>query len=419
MQLLRTVLAVLLLPVATADCPSGGNLDWLTCRTKEIIAGCKLRILPTSPINKGINASFAYTPDASHGYGAQWTRDFQYTVAGAWQLMDEASVKKSVRYTFAGQRADGCMPDRVQVDGASIMNPGSIAYGHAWDNMPFGVLLLASTVTAWPDKELFCELEPLARKALDFVNRSSSNHMVYNDPIRPNCTYGFTDTVAKTGNLLFCSLLYVDASRRMANLSAKYGCGNTQQYRVEAQQVSSEIDTTMKDVHSDLWLAATIDNALPDVWGSAYLVALNLSTPARQKAAMQTMVDNKDVYFRSGQVRSLPFPQLWTRCDFSPGGQGHCVPNGTYQNGAYWATPLPYITSAMIRTGHADFAKELLAEAIDDFKTGGIYEDVDYGFPAHAKGVLNYTASATNVLLAARMLEATEKGEYAEWPSSM
>jgi len=35
--------------------------------------------------------------------------------------------------------------------------------------------------------------------------------------------------VAKTGNLLFCSLLYVDASRQLAKLSAKYGCGATAQ----------------------------------------------------------------------------------------------------------------------------------------------------------------------------------------------
>lgn len=46
----------------------------------------------------GINATSAYTPDATHTYGAQWTRDFQYTVSGASELMDELSVKASVRY---------------------------------------------------------------------------------------------------------------------------------------------------------------------------------------------------------------------------------------------------------------------------------------------------------------------------------
>jgi hypothetical protein len=48
-----------------------------------------------------------------------------------------------------------------------------------------------------------------------------------------------------------------------------------------------------------------------------------------------------------------------------------CAPNGTYQNGAYWATPLSYIASAMLATDHANFLEELLAEAIVDFKSHG------------------------------------------------
>lgn len=300
--------------------------------------------MSTSPLNKGIGAKSAYTPDATHSYGAQWTRDFQYTVFGASELMNATSVKASVRYTFAGQRSDGCMPDRVQTNGDSVMAPGgempgnarNPAHDHAWDNGPFAVLLLTSTVSAWPDKQLFCDLEPQARKALDFVNRSA-NQLVYNDPVRPNCTYGFTDTVAKTGNLLFCSLLFVDASQQMATLSERYGCGDSKQYSREAQQVGGAINV-MEDPSGPLWLAATLDNAYPDVWGSAYLVALNLSSRAKRTAAMSELVARKQLYFRAGQVRSLPFPYVWTRCNFSPNGRGcreskcsGCPGNGTYQ----------------------------------------------------------------------------------------
>ena len=80
---------------------------------------------------------------------------------------------------------------------------------------------------------------------------------------------------------------------------------------------------------------------------------------------------------------------------------------------------MPYLTAALIRTGHSGFAQSLLQECIDDFKTNGIYEDVDYGLPAHSRGVLNYTASATNVLWAATKLEAFQAGELSAeriWP---
>ena len=414
-------------PPCKASCDHCVDVPWLTCRTKMIVEGCREPIHADSPLRRGNNATLAYTPDASHGYNAQWTRDFQYTVSGASELMDAESVKKSVRYTFAGQRADGCMPDRVQIDGLSVMAPDGAMPGnkrnpnhdHAWDNMPFAALLLASTVQAWPDKQMFCELEPQARQALNFVNRSS-NHLVYNSVTHPNCTYGFTDSVAKTGNLLFCSLLYVDASRQMAALSKKYGCGDTAQYAREAAEVGGAIDA-LKDPAGPLWFAATIDNRIEDVWGTAYLVALNLSSSTNRQAAMDDMVAHPDVYLQKGQVRSMPKGKYWTRCCFSElasnkfcaGSRGNgtnqapgCPGLGTYQNGAYWATPLSYLTQALLATGHRSFAQKVLTNATDNFKVNGIFEAVDYIKPGAAPyhGVLNYTASATNALWAAQLL---------------
>ena len=86
-------------------------------------------------------------------------------------------------------------------------------------------------------------------------------------PQRPNCTYGFTDGIVKTGELLFTSLLYVDASRQMAALAEAHGCGDGGRYRREAARVGASIDR-MKDGNSSLWLAASHEGALPDVWGS-------------------------------------------------------------------------------------------------------------------------------------------------------
>eukprot|EP00041_Stephanoeca_diplocostata_P023209 m.565514 g.565514 ORF g.565514 m.565514 type:complete len:555 (+) comp22245_c0_seq1:229-1893(+) len=423
------------IPPPPPPCPTNASnpldIDWLKCKSHRIINGSRIRILPTSILNRGLNATYAYTPDASHSYGAQWTRDFAYTVlGGAPDLMDEHEVKQSVRYTFRGQRAsDGCMPDRVQIDGMSVMSPGGMMpnngrnpqHDHAWDNGPFAAILLAATANAWPEttrKErglqrpsLFCELEPSARRALDFVNRSSENHLVYNDINHPNCTYGFTDTVAKTGNLLFTSLLYIDASRQLAGLAALYGCGNATQYGTEAARMAAAIDDVMYDSASKLWVAATHDNRLPDVWGSAYLVALGLSTPSRRQAAMDAIATNADTYLAHGQLRHLPYPTFWTRCTWSPDEESipsGCPAEGTYQNGAFWATPLSYLTKAMIATNNTPFARQVLEACVADFKANGIYEDVDYGRPAVSKGVLNYTASATNVLYAVKELLAHE-----------
>ena len=464
------------------------DVPWLACISRRIIAGCQQAIPATEPPNplnarSGANATAAFTPDATHTYGAQWTRDFFYIVAGAAAAGifrngsgngngngnggdgsgnggDMADlVRRAVRYTFAGQRAeDGCMPDRVTVGGAAVYGPGSGPPAwpdHAWDNGPFAALLLAAATTTLPAggggaaaaKALFCELQPAARRALDFVNRSAATGLVWNDVSRPNCTYGFTDTVAKSGALLFSSLLYYDASRQLAALAARYadddgagggggggggggvgggggGCGDAARYTAEADLIARHLDDELwggdeeeeeeeEEAPLPLWLAASHDNRLPDVWGSAYLVALNLGTAARRQRAMDELVAHPYRYFLGGQVRHLPLPLTWQRCCWTPGCEGGCAANGTYQNGAFWATPLSYVVPALAATGHAAFAKELLLDAVADFKLFGVYEDVDRGLPAVSNGVLNYTASATNALLAATSLAEWEAQQRA------
>lgn len=250
---------------------------------------------------------------------------------------------------------------------------------------------------------------------------------MYNDPIRPNATYGFTDTVAKSGNLLFCSLLYIDASRQLAELAEQYGCGDAARYNREATAAAAAIDPALKDPSSPWWLAATIDNRVPDVWGTAYLVALNLSSAAKRRAAMEAMVSKPDDFFSAGQVRSMPAGKYWSRCCWQPPMAGGacqvsngsvpgpgCPAAGTYQNGAFWATPLAYFAAALTSTGFGPFAELLVSAAVTDFKQNGIYEDVDYGRPATSRGVLNYTASVVNVLAAARLLtrrDITQSGK--------
>ena len=92
---------------------------------------------------------------------------------------------------------------------------------------------------------------------------------------------------------------------------------------------------------------------------------------------------------------------MWQNWSFRHAGQG-CAGKGTYQNGAFWATPLSYVTQAFLQTGHGAAAVTLLKECVSDFKQRGIYEDVNWALGA--RGVLNYTASATNVLWAAKLL---------------
>jgi hypothetical protein len=379
-----------------------GNLTWLEQQTRILIQNCQLQ---------GINDTAIFTPDGTQAYGAQWTRDFYYMLKGFPDAFNASTAHRAIRYTYSGQRYDGCMPDRVQSDGTAVYNPGPAGSpswpNHAWDNSIFAPLLLVASDQLEANATFFCSLEPLARRALDFVNRSRSG-LVYNDIDYPNSTYGFTDTVAKTGFLLFSSLLYYDATVNLARISAAYGCGDASQYGKQADQVARAIDV-LYDPSSELFLAASHDNSLPDIWGSAYVVALNLSSSARRQgvaaAILSQGIPSSGIdggYLGNGQLRHLPQPLAWTRCCWTPGCTGGCPTFGTYQNGGYWATPLSYLAQALINQGRQQDAIAVVRAAMADFAAQGIQEDVTPSTQAH--GVAQYVASATNVVLAARIL---------------
>jgi hypothetical protein len=169
---------------------------------------------------------------------------------------------------------------------------------------------------------------------------------VWNDPASPNCTYGFTDTVAKQGHLLFTSLLLLDAARGMATATAQASCGgggNSTFFAELAATVSAGLAAatqpgtavgtsgtsaetgTGTDAGSGtggiLWnpqynmLNACSDgaNALPDVWGSALAVAMGV-LDNKTATAVVTAIAAKSGVFSAGQVRHLPPPLVWGLC---------------------------------------------------------------------------------------------------------
>ena len=104
----------------------------------------------------------------------------------AGDLFDWTLVKKAVAYTLNGVREDGAFPDRVQSDGLSVFSAGQHWVDHADDNVPFGVLLVATYVQHTNDSAFFCQYEPKVgapwfemtlhfRRALTPVWRSSEN----------------------------------------------------------------------------------------------------------------------------------------------------------------------------------------------------------------------------------------------------
>ena len=70
-----------------------------------------------------------------------------------------------------------------------------------------------------------------------------------------------------------------------------------------------------------------------------------------------------------GQVRHLLKGEYWKKTIYE-------IPNGTYQQGAYWGTASGWVIYALAQE-NTDLASRMADEIIDYYQTEGIYECVN------------------------------------------
>jgi hypothetical protein len=111
-------------------------IAWLETQARQEIAGCRVT---------ASDGTVLLTPDGLGHYGALWTRDFAYVVENAYYLLRPDEVRAAIRYLLGGQRSDGCIPDRMQVDGQAVYSagpPGAPLGDPPTDNAQFMVSLV-------------------------------------------------------------------------------------------------------------------------------------------------------------------------------------------------------------------------------------------------------------------------------------
>ena len=358
---------------------SSKQRKWIKANTKKQLEGCRV---------EGAGGTMIHTPDGVGNYKALWTRDSYYMVEYAGDLMDPEEIKGSIYYLINGQREDGCIPDRVNAAGLPVYSPGppnKPMADHAVDNGSFMAMMVCSYVNQTGDVELFKELEPKLLKGLEHI-RVKENGLVYNDPRNPQCVYGFTDIVKKTGYLLFSSLLFFKANLEMYELCKKYDTGNASKYRRRYEYVRQSI-YKLYDEESGMFWAADKDCKQIDIWGSAYAVDIGITSDEQTERIATYLVEHYDETVMRGQIRHLTKSEgVWNNL-FKPRKEGE------YQNGAYWATPLAWLLPIYDKV-KPGLSKKTLEDVIEDFQENGINECINSD--GYVK-VPNFVVSATNV----------------------
>ncbi len=340
------------------------------------------------------DGTVAFPPQVGIGYEAFWLRDFAYTLEGSIDSYSDEELLDASRLFIKSLRADGAGVDCVAFDGRPIYQPG---YGTMGDNpvadgSQFTVAVVWHTYRKTRDPALLKEaIDPLV-KTMKAVPRNPETKLVHIQPGGfDRCPYGFTDTVREEGDVLFCSLLYVEAGRRLADLLT--ATGHTDEagvWKSEADAVAASIRKVFWDSEVGLFRAATLQCREHDIWGSAFAVYLGVADDSQSTAVARYFKDHYPQLVQRGQIRHLPGGVYWENCS---------APRDTYQNGGYWATPTGWFVCALDRADRR-LAEQTVLDLVADFQTGGACEWV-FG---QKRQLPNYLASASLPLAGIRAM---------------
>jgi hypothetical protein len=184
------------------------------------------------------------------------------------------------------------------------------------------------------------------------------------------------------GDVLFCSLLYVEAGRRLSDLLNAVGRkDDAARWKHETEKVAGNIRQVFWDSQTGLFRAATIRCREHHIWGSAFAVYLGVAAENQSKAIARYFQDHYSQIVQNGQIRHLPANVYWESCRAA---------RDTYQNGAYWATPTGWFVYTL-NLVDPKLADQTVIDLVTDFQKNGACEWV-FG---EQHRLPNYLASAS------------------------
>lgn len=335
----------------------------------------------------------AFPPQAGAGYEAFWLRDYAYVLEGCSSALAPEELRRACSLFIGALDPSGAGVDCIKFDGTAVYQPGygSMGKNPVADGSLFTIEMGWQTHLRLRDKEYLRSILPSLLKAHQAVPRNPENGLVHISAEGwDRCPYGFTDSVRKQGDELFCSLLLVEANRHLAAMMREMHEAEQAAYFDEfADKLIKQVQATFWDEKAGLFLAATGQCRQPDLWGSAFAVYTGIASPEQSGEIARYFQQHYDEVVKKGQLRHLPKGIYWdAACE-----------RDTYQNGGYWATPTGWLINTLELVDPA-LAERTLVELVQDFQERGVNE----WFFGEAVHTHNYLASVTLPLAGARRM---------------
>lgn len=338
-------------------------LAWLEARSRDLVSGA--RRIPESGELAGLAL---YYPTTGMAYRSFYLRDFVYMYESAPELFAQGEVRPVLEMLLGKLRADGWAPERVNLeDGKAIYR--CHGNGDVVDSGLFFVKLFNSYAKATGDVELIRANLDKFWRMLDVLPHDETG-LIWVDPANPHTSYGFTDTVALTGQVLFCSLMTAEALDTVSRWSEAYGRNDlAERCQIWRAQISSSLGLLWsKD--SGMFFAASQDCRQIDVWGSIYACHMDIANPEQRAGVLRWLAENRSLFEYRGHLRHLPEPDFWQR--MTPPYDKHGKP-GEFQNGTYWSTPTGWY-GELLETTTPGAGERVIEDTVRTFIDFGVWE---------------------------------------------
>jgi hypothetical protein len=399
--------ALLSISASEAPFPSAGSMDFLREMTRAVVE--ESRVAPNGMAGKvGPNSTGCtiIRPGGRDCYPAFWIRDYAMSLESGMITPEEQRemlllAARHQRETDWNTPSGSFVPAGAIVDHVSL-NDKPIYYagtlddfegqgGPRWGRLPclddhyFFVHMAFRHVreTQKPDilnevvagRTLWDRLEA----AFNVPPSRPDTGLVYATKDNRGVTFGFTDCISHTGDLLFCSLLKYQAAGEMREMASRRDDKPaTDRYNAISNQLRKAINESF--VTPSGWLKASTGlSAQPDVWATAFAVHAGVLGCEKAKAACEVLLRGykEGRIAWKGNIRHVP-----TDADFSEktAWESSLAPLNTYQNGAYWGTPVGWVCFAIAQVD-MEAARELAEAYIAELRDGDYRKGPEFGSP--------------------------------------
>ena len=384
------------------------DLVFLEQMVKDVMEAS--RIYPGQKISKDFGPNqtegVLIRPGGRTSYPAFWIRDYAMSIETGYvsekeqkhmlELTASTQSDSLIRTKWGTSIPKGSIADHIRIDdGKPIYFPGTYSFENQgekkWGMQPPFCDQFFFIQMAYFYVKSFSKTPTLSKEinGVKLINRLEQayqmppshprSHLVQVDETNRGVDFGFRDAIYITGKLCYASLLKYQAAKQMAYLYGTMGNkSKALRYQQEANLLKISIISTFSDARGML-RASTGISAQADVWATSLAIHLGILSGQLRLNAAQYL---RDAYVEGELSQKGNIRHVVQSDDFSATSawEKSVVPINTYQNGAYWGTPVGWVCLAI---AYVDLpsAQKLAKEFIQELREGDFRKGDTFGSP--------------------------------------